>query len=831
MMADPHDIATAGGLRLDAPDAPPIRLAWAALLDAVRAPTRLLAGLAGCAAVDARLRAAGLDVPEAPEACLVHRDAAGVLLAGRDARGLAYALWDAVDAVRPTGDPWADLCPARSAPPLARRAVSLALQNADLERAWYDDMHHWHAYFALLMRCRFNTFLLRFADQTNFLAPPYPWLFAVPEHPAVRVDGLTSEARARNLARLREIGALATDYGLDFGVAIWQQQPVAEPGAPEGPYARNYGRVDVRGLPEGAALADYATRGLARLLQTCPSIRVVQLRMNYESGIPEAAQDAYFAALFALLRREAPGVRLELRYKGLRAESTARAVDAGLDVAVSTKFWCEHLGLPYHPTAQDPRYSASRYGYGTLLRHPRTHAVTYQLWNQGSNRVWVWGDPAYAARLTESCLLGEGEGFEISAPLTNRGWGNAPGAWPLLVAPAPHAWDFQRYWPCYLAFGRWGYDPATPDAVWTRAFTARFGAAGVPLAEACRTAARVLPLITASTMPSASEWSYWPEMDTCGSLERYSVLPPGDLAQFYAIRAWQPVAGWACEAWTPSPGFVEDALADTLTAKWTPIAVSRLLDALAGAVEAGLAAVPDDLTPEGRLLVVDLRATACLARYHAAKKRAATHLAFFYATGERGRLPEVLAHACAAQAAWEALARVTDGIYADDLVFGRSRETVGTPEHPVNGHAGHWRDRLPQVRADVAFARALLAEQGGDGAYTVYPGEVPPASMPEIRHTPRGAVVTAQVASALPLRAALLHVRPMDQTQAWRALPLAAVGGETYRATIPLADFPDDVDLQYYLEARVDGGGTLWPDWQRETPYVKLTRREAHAPL
>jgi hypothetical protein len=838
---------------LEAPDAPALQHALHALTAALQgrglalvktatapaAQTRLVAGLAGKSrTVDALVQQHGLTVPAPPESLLIHRlpgDSPTILLAGRDERGLLYALLEAAEAVRLApqgGEHFATLCTGAESPALPLRSISVALQNADLERAWYFDEDHWRRYFAMLARDRFNTFLLRFADQTNYQAPLYPWLFDLPDYPEVKVAGLSATEQARNLAMLKRIGVLATEHGLDFGLAIWQQQPVVSPGVPAAPYAHNYGPSAVNGLPAGAPLADYATKALARLLQECPTIRHLQLRLNYESGIPEAIQRDYYRALNQVLQHHAPLLRLEMRYKGLSQDTVDQAVAAGLPVTVSTKFWCEHLGLPFHPTTQDPLYSASRYGYGTLLKRPRNYQIAYQLWNQGSNRLFVWGDPAYAARFIESCVLGDGVGFEVFAPLSNRGWGNEPGAWRLLARPELESttWDFERYWHFYGLFGRLGYNPKTPARVWEREFAARFGAAGPAVARAYQAASQVLPLLTASGMPSASEWSYWTEMDLCGSLDLYSVLPPSDHGQFYGIRAWKALPGWSYGAWSTAPkGFVEDALAGDVEAKWTPVQVSRELDRLA---EETLAALETARQPsaEFRMTEVDLRALAYLARYHAAKKRAATHLAFFYATQEAGRLEKVLEEAEAAATAWQALVAVTDGVYAPNLVFGRSRETVGTPEKPVNAHAGHWKDRLPNVLADVAFARTLLAKHPGAGRpFRIFPGETPPATLPRITHTPVTAsrpdaaiLLVAQVDSPLPLRKVLARFRTMDQTKAWTTLPMQDMGNGRYQATISSKQFDASCDLLYYLEARVEGGGTLWPNWQEQTPYVKV---------
>jgi hypothetical protein len=82
---------------------------------------------------------------------------------------------------------------------------------------------------------------------------------------------------------------------------------------------------------------------------------------------------------------------------------------------------------------------------------------------------------------------------------------------------------------------------------------------------------------------------------------------------------------------------------------------------------------------------------AQLARYHAAKEQAAEHLAWFYATGDLDSLQAARPAAQAALEAWERLVALTDGVYQDDLIFGRPAD-----------QDGHWKDNLPYARHDLA---------------------------------------------------------------------------------------------------------------------------------
>lgn len=787
----------------------------------------MIVGVAGLSAgVDRILREERIVLPPEPESLCIRRVGVKhrVLIAGRDARGLTYALLDAARAIElaPAGnDALASVADRTESPFLRTRSLTMHLFNRDLEAAWYGDPEFWDSYLAMLARCRFNNFTLTFADQTNYLNPPYAHLVAVPGFPQVRVEGLNDADRRKNLEMLRRIAEQTRARGLSFTLGIWTHLPVA----------KYIGGTSIHGLPDGAAAADYCAAGLREILVSCPAIDGVQFRMNAEAGVAEDRQTDFYRPLFKAIRDCGRPVRVDLRYKGLRAETTREAVARGLAVTVSTKFWTEHLGLPYHPTVVDSHYRTDRYSFGSMLEKPRDYRVTYQLWSVGSQRLLLWGDSAYAAQFAKNCRLGDGEGFEVFAPLSDKGFGNAEGDWRIFAdrSREHYRWEFERYWFFYLAFGRLGYNPDATAEEWQREMRHRFGDAARDVETAFRSASQVLPLITAARLPSASEWSWWPEMDTGDRLAEYMRTPTGDPAQFYAIRSWQRTRRWRCEEWDGHiPGYVEDAVAGRLRGKWTPVQVAQRLRDLANQTLESAGRF-HATAPELRATELDLRVLAALAQYHAAKTMAATDLAFFEKTGESRRLPRALAQMKDAAASWERIVALTDGIYHSNLVFGYA------PQHGRKGchhHSGHWKDRLAEVREDVAHLEALMKQHADDGKpLRTFPGELPVAP-PEIQHKPiatatAGAdlTVAARITSDRPLREVVLHFRPLNQTRDWREAPMRATGDGQFEVTIPGAEISAHWDLQYYIEALTDDGGRLWPSWENGAPYVVVNVR------
>ena len=757
-----------------------------------------------------------------------------LLVAGRDVRGLTYAILELARTIElaPTEKGWFDVIPEITESPWLRtRSITMQLFNEELDSQWYFDEDFWRSYFAMLARYRYNNFSLTFAHQTNYMNPAYPWLLKVPEYPSVRVDGLTDQARNRNLEMLRRISELAHEYAIDFTFGLWTQQPVEV-----------YGRTYLENFPQGPKSGDYCAKALRRLLQACPAIDGVQFRMNIESGIPEDEQKAYFQAQFDAIANCGRPVRLDLRFKGLRQQTIDQAIESGVEVTVSTKFWCEHMGLPFHPTTEDRKWRESRYGYGAMLHKPRNYRVVYRLWSVGSQRLLLWGDPAYAARFAQSCTLGGGEGFEVFAPLTNKGFGNQPGRWRIFADRSYEhfRWEQERYWLFYLAFGRLGYNPNTEAECWRREFRHRFGDAAEAVEQAYRQASQIIPLLTATRLFSASEWRFWPEMNPGGPVSAYAAIQPSDYGQFYAIRPWRRVEGWMAEDWHGGhTGFVEDAIKDRVRAKWTPIQVSRELHRLADRTQHAVSAAREQLTSkdggqadrlpnEFRATELDLGVLAQLARYHAEKLRAATHLEFFRVTADAGRLKPALVHIKKAATAWENIVRVTQGVYHDNLVFGHDEQRRPRTKQAILAHSGHWSDRRAEVRNDVDYVQKLVADHGDAGQdYREFPGERPTGELPRVVHVPVNKInageplrISARVTCPQPLRRVLLHYRNLDQTDDWQHLAMKETGDGLFTATIPGEAVSARYDLMYYLEARLTGGGTLWPDWRKQQPYV-----------
>ncbi|MCJ7595314.1 MAG: hypothetical protein MUO52_11150, partial [Desulfobacterales bacterium] len=429
------------------------------------------------------------------------------VIAGADDRGLMYALLEIARQIElsPTNRIGRDAILDISESPLVPvRSMAVFLHNQDDEREWYYSKEYWEEYLGMLAEHRWNTFNLVFSHQTPYLAPMYPFHVKVGEFPEVKVKGLSDSQREKNLEMLQFISSLAKERGLDFTLSVWQQIAWGV-----GTHTRAQESM-VSGYNQNN-MTEYTYLALSKLLKECPGITGLQLRLNYESGVTYEDQPAFFRdAVFRAAKETGRPILIEVRDIGLLRETLDAARATGLPVRVSHKYWAEHMVFPYQPAQFVWTYS-----YGDWLRYPRQTDHIYQVWSLGSHRLLQWGDPEYVRRFAPTTTFEDGVGFEICAPLSQKGFGNAPGAWRIFRDSDReyYKWEFQRYWSYYGLFGRLTYNPETGDGFWMRELEKRFGSkAAKKIAQASRSASQILPFISGLAIGNFNMGT-WPEKD------------------------------------------------------------------------------------------------------------------------------------------------------------------------------------------------------------------------------------------------------------------------------------------------------------------------------
>jgi hypothetical protein len=795
-------------------------------------------GLAAPAAASA-LASTGARPAAESEALALCQTRDGVWACGHDARGLSYALLELADRVRLADDPVAALAvrrPIVEAPANRVRSITRLFTSDVEDKGWFNDREMWPAYITMLAGQRFNRFNLALGIGYDFLNRvtdayfvfSYPFLLAVPGYD-VRVPQLPDAERDRNLEMLRFIARETTTRGLQFQLGLWMHgykwNDSPNPNCTiEGLTAETHG--------------PYCRDAVRLLLQQVPEISGVTFRVHGESGVEEGSYQ-FWKTVFEGVATCGRTVEIDMHSKGMDQTMIDTALAAGPPITISPKYWAEHLGLPYHQAdireqerPRQPREETglmrfshgsrmfTRYGYGDLMREGRRWSVVHRIW-PGTQRLLIWGDPAFAAAYSRAFSFCDSAGVEIMEPLSfkgrrgsgHAGTGRTGGRCAYADASLSPRWDWQKYAYTFRVWGRHLYNPAADADVWQRAMRHEFGPAGDDLAAALANASRILPTVTTAHLPSAANNQYWPEVYLNHSL--VDAEHPGPYTDMPVPKVFGSVSPLDPQLFYRINDFADDLLTGERSGKYTPIEVATWLEGFAASATEALARAERRAArkrrAEYRRLTIDTAVAAGLGRFFAAKIRAGVLYRIFEQSSDGTALQAALTSYRAARAAWAELSGLTKGVYADDITVGETRVL-----------RGHWADRLADIDTDIAAVAAKAhtakpAPTGGRAAKAIAAALERPRRTPvTLRHAaPRsyepGRGLTLELSADRRYQTVQLHYRRTNQAERWQSVSLQAEG-QGWRGEIPADYTASPYPLEYYFEVKDSAGSSgLYP--------------------
>jgi hypothetical protein len=804
-------------------------------LETAAAGPVVVAGTGSADGAAARLlRATGDALPSAPESLVVkHTTVRGqrvFVVCGADDRGLMYAALDAADRTSWTpdaADPFAAIPDRDERPHTAERSLSMYTMNRAYWESRFYDERYWTRYLDMLAANRFNRLLIIFGyENGGFMAPAYPYFFDTPNFPDVRMNGVTSAARQRNLDTLNRLIEMAHDRGVAVGLGIWDH--IYRGGVQTGgaTWLREY--VDrpvpntVGGLTAGNLNA-YTLASLEELVRRVPALDSIQFRVHEESGLKPDEMEGFWRVVFQRLQQVKPGMLLEARAKGTPDSVINTALALGINLRVETKYWMEQMGLPFHPTHVNPPDQRNRrHGYADLLRYPQRYQMNWRLWNGGTARVLLWGDPEYVRRYTASTELYDSPNWDVNEPLATKMEAQRPDARPFELMPSKYRYydyEFERYWHFYQVWGRVGYDPNTPSDIWDHEFSRRFGGAAPAVSKGLHCASQVLPMIVAAVYPYRlfPTTRGWAERQSLGAaLADYAKNEATDVQQFesFAEAATRVVAGGVTPRRTPQ-----------ITSRW----FDDTADAIVQSVSEAEAAIGHLRGPEFDATATDLRILANLARFHARRSLAAVHYNIFKNTRDPRALDEAVAGERSAIDAWRAIVAAAGDRYTFDLAMGACNFDL----------CGHWRDELVKLETNLASLeqqrRDVPSAPAAPLAHPARHDSMSDTMAPTIEHerirvanAGEPLTIAARVADPARIQSVHLRYRHVTQFEDFASLEMQPGPRGMYSATVPAAALSPDWDFMYFFEI-VDkaGNGAIWPNLLEEAPYmvVKIRRK------
>jgi hypothetical protein len=822
------------------------------------AKVRVVARLADARADEFCVMASGMNAPmarailgrsniaapvEAESLCLVQSKVEGrsvLLAAGKDARGLVYALTELADRVQSLATGGAALqftTPVVEGPASRVRSIIRGFSSEVEDMVWFHDRDFWGSYLTTLVTSRVNRFSFTTGMGYNsavnvsdgYLVFPYPFLVTVPGYD-VQAKGLSDADRARNLATLKFIGAECARRGLDFQLGVWTLA-YAWTNSPRATYT-------IKGLSD-ATHAAYCRDALSAILREVPAITGVTFRVHSESGIPKG-QESFWETQFSAIAKCGRRVEIDLHAKNMEASTLDAALATGQPTMVSPKYCGEHLSLPYHQSAiRDYEMapadkfadtgsglltgsrSFTRYGYADILAENRTWDVLFRIW-PGTQRFLLNGDPATFAGYGRNAAFCGAAGIELSEPLHFKGRsgsGVAGGRCAYADATLAPRFDFEKYLYTYRLWGRLGYNPDAHPEVWRRALGREFGAAASAVENALAPVSRVLPLFTLAHGPSANCTVYWPEI--------YTNMPMADSARKHPYNdSRSPALFGNVSPFDPqlfqSPDECGDALlAGGANGKYSPLEVASWMDEIAATASREIAGARKQLGSKAsaagfRRVEEDVLIQCGLARFFAGKLRSAVLWRIHARTGNRAAGEAAIAHYSEARNAWAAMAERARNVYITNITY----NTSGPRQL-----SGHWLDRIAEFDEDIADLRRRLETPplpagpvdpaAGRALRMAIAKPVRPALA--ARHTPAARFrsgealpVSLRCGPAAPRRV-VLHYRHVNQAERWQSMELAR-SGDAFQGEVPAAYTARRFALQYYFEVETGpAAATLVP--------------------
>ncbi len=792
-------------------------------LNEAHGKTIIVTGLSnGDGAAAKILKAGGHRLPDLAEALTiwktsVHKKSIWVI-SGFDDRGLMYGLLDVTTRIgwsSGSSTPFSRVREITEKPDVKERAIVIYTMNrAYWESRFYDETY-WGRYLDMMANNRLNMLEVGFGfENGGFLAPAYPYFFNVESFPNVRMGDITPRQQKKNLDAFNRLIQMCHDRGIGFRVGFWDH--IYRGGTQGNQDIPDQVNSQVQGVTADNMIA-YTKVALAKFIDLVPHLDGILFRAHDESGLKKGEQMNFWKGIFDMLREKAPNLVVDLHAKEVSDSIVHEGQDRGLTIRMSTKYWMEQMGLPFHPTHTNriTDNSYRRHSYGDMLSYNEHYKVFYRIWG-GTTRILLWGDPEYAKRFAASTHIHDGAGFGVNEPLTTKMHKQPHDAKPFgLLKPKYRYYDyeFERYWHFYQVFGRTGYNPATPSDVWDEEFIQHFGANIGPIVEnALHKASWVLPRIVASCFPMSGFpiAGGWAEKQHFGDLPDYAKITPSDVQQFASFDDEAKI-------------LIEKGETAKILPSRNSAWFQQTSDQINRFIRQAEKVAGSNPSNEFISTVTDLKILSNLALYHSCRIPAAVSYRLFERTHDLSALNDAIRYEKNAVEAWKQVVTAAGDVYADTLMMGRKQTLTGS-----------WKQEFADLETGFAKLEQMRKAYQKPDSSKAAPhyksvSNIDYNSLFRLTHQP---VATAQaghpvtihvkVTAVAGLKWVHLLYRDVNQYEDFKTLDMLATGEkDVYEATIPGTDITSKWDLMYLIEVMDQNKyGTIYPDLNKQTPYV-----------
>ena len=660
------------------------------------------------------------DVKESFSINPTQKDFSKIIIYGYDTRGLIYAITEIVDRFENQTNKKINFknifYKTSEIPKTKIRSISKCFESDVEDLKWFYDKTMWREYLNMLISNRYNRFTFTLGMQYNYpygnefikdvyFYLAYPFLVK-PKGYKIYAEGINKKNRKKNLNMLKFISDEAKNRGLDFQLALWTQRYDFD----DVPKA-NY---QIKNVPKN--YAEYCKDSLEIILDKCPSINGLTLRVHVECGIPERDYkfwETYFKPIKKLKRE----INLDLHAKGIDNRLINLALKATSNVTVSPKYIAEHMGLPYHQSSirkqeMPPKkkvdkkwiYSEGkrkflRYSYGDLLTKKRKYGILYRIW-PGTQRILIWGDPDMARGYGKHSTFCNSLGVELCEPLSFKGrmgTGIKNGRFNYSKKELRTKYDWQKYIYTYKVWGKCVYNYKTKNESYERYFNKNFGSSSNYLVKSLSFASKILPFFTLVHGVSASNNSYWPEMyENMSIVNKAPHLP-------YSYDLHKPSRFGMSTSQDPNLIMSPIDLANCIfykknINKYSPMTMSNWFFEFAQNSEKYLKKAINKYKKKGepkfKRLEIDLQILIGLGKFFSYKIKSSCYWELFRKTKKYSIGLASIKFYQKSFSEWKTISDVSKNYYLPDLTYG-----------PQTWLRGRWDDRLPAIKEDIEIMK------------------------------------------------------------------------------------------------------------------------------
>ena len=408
----------------------------------------------------------------------------------------------------------------------------------DPSRWWFQNDDYWTTLLDLMAKSRLNWLDIHGAWDISVTSAPnlYAYFVSSPTFPLV---GVPADVKAADLARLNKVIAMAHARGIHVSLMAYE----ANFRIPENPSPPYQGTE--------ANLYKYTREVVEQMIRQAPGLDAIGFRIG-ESGRSES----FFKCYGEAVNRSGRDIPLITRSWITRRQQVLPLARVSKDFTVEIKYNGEQWAAPY-PVAGGRMASWNSYSFEDYLSdsgHANQNATTWPGWPasgggrwpgnpykivwqvraNGTHRIFPFYNPDWVRRSIVAMKVGTASGYTVEGE--DAYFPKSPDYY----LADPHDkyvnWIHQRdelYW---MAWGRLGYDPSTPDSAFDARLTDWFGMQGPKIAELWKMASTVVPLAYMAYALGPDHRDHAPELETGGDTQAFIDGNPFDPFVFQPIH-------------------------------------------------------------------------------------------------------------------------------------------------------------------------------------------------------------------------------------------------------------------------------------------------------